>query len=132
MLSVVTQTLSAKLLLLPLVIVLATMGLFGVAWIVAPLGLVIPDAVYVVNLVTTLFMFVTPIAFAPEIVPARFQAVLWLNPLTYLVEAYRSVLVDRVTLGLLPFGIFTIGVIVVFAAGATLCARYKDIVVDFE
>jgi lipopolysaccharide transport system permease protein len=131
-LSMWAHTLSAKVVLLPPVMALTTVGLFGLAWVVAPLGLLVPDATYLVNLVTTLFMFVTPIAFTPEMVPARFRAVVWLNPLTYMIQAYRSVLMDRVPIGLIPFGIFTAGVIGLFVAGATLCARYKDVVVDFE
>jgi lipopolysaccharide transport system permease protein len=132
MLSVWAHTLSAKVVLLPLVMALTTMALFGLAWVVAPLGLLIPDATYLVNLVTTIFMFVTPIAFTPEMVPARFRAVVWLNPLTYMIQAYRAVLIDRVPLGLLPFGVFAAGVVGLFLVGAALCARYKDVVVDFE
>jgi len=131
-LSIWSHTISTKIVLLPLVVALATIGLFGLAWVVAPLGLVVPDSTYVINLVTTLFMFVTPIAFTPDMVPHRFRAVVWLNPLTYLIQAYRSVIVGSEPLGALPFAVFAAGVLAVFAAGATLCARYKDVVVDFE
>lgn len=127
-----THAISTKILLLPVVVALATIGLFGLAWVVAPLGLVIPDSTYVVNLLTTLFMFVTPIAFTPEMVPQRLRAVVWLNPLTYLVNAYRSVIVGSEPLGTLPLVVFAAGVLTIFAAGATLCARYKDVVLDFE
>src|SRR4029079_13854960 len=82
-LSAAAGTLPARVVLLPVVALLTVTGLFGVAWIVAPLGLLVPDATYVVNIVTTMFMFVTPIAFTPEMVPRRFQPVVWLNPLTY-------------------------------------------------
>jgi lipopolysaccharide transport system permease protein len=126
------HTLPARVLLLPLVMVLTTMGLVGLAWIVAPLGLLVPDATYLVNIVTTMFMFVTPIAFTPEMVPARFQPVVWLNPLTYVIQAYRSVLMERAPFGVLPFGIFAAEVVCLFLGGAALCARYKDVVVDFE
>lgn len=131
-LSAWAHTLPARVVLLPLVMALTATGLFGLAWIAAPLGLLVPDATYVVNLVTTIFMFVTPIAFTPDMVPARFRAVVWLNPLTYVIQAYRSVLMDRVPLELLPFGIFAAEVIGLFVVGAALCARYKDVVVDFE
>ena len=126
------HALSARILLLPLVMALTTLGLFGLAWIVAPLGLLVPDATYLVNIVTTIFMFVTPIAFTVEMVPARFRAVIWLNPLTYMIQAYRSVLIDRAPIDLLAFGAFAAGALVIFLAGAALCARYKDVVVDFE
>jgi hypothetical protein len=94
-LSASAGTLPARVVLLPVIALLTVTGLFGVAWIVAPLGLLLPDATYLVNIVTTMFMFVTPIAFTPEMVPPRFQPVVWLNPLTYVIQAYRSVLMDR-------------------------------------
>ena len=66
-----------------------------------------------------------------DIVPPRFRAVVWLNPLTYLVEAYRSVMVARQPVGL-SFAVFAAGAAALFAAGAIVCARYKDVIVDFE
>jgi lipopolysaccharide transport system permease protein len=126
------HALSARVLLLPLVMVLTTMGLFGLAWMVAPLGLLVPDATYLVNIVTTIFMFITPIAFTIEMVPQRFRAVIWLNPLAYMIEAYRSVLIERAPFDPLAFGAFAAGAVALFLAGAALCARYKDVVVDFE
>jgi lipopolysaccharide transport system permease protein len=124
--------LSSRVVLLPAVIVLQAMGLAGVCWIVASIGVLVPDTAYVINLIATLLMFVSPIAFKPEMVPARMRAIVWLNPVTYMAGAYRSVLMRDADGGLAPLVIFALMALAAFALGATFCWRFKNTVVDFE
>ena len=81
--SAATGTLWPGIVLLPVVSVLQALGLAGVCWIVACVGVLVPDTTYVINLVATLLMFVSPIAFKPEMVPPRLQIVVWLNPVVW-------------------------------------------------
>src|SRR5579871_2666824 len=91
-LTAISGNLSVRISVLPMTVAMLALGLVGVGWVLAPLGVLVPDAAYVVNLASTLLMFVSPIAFRPEMVPRRFQAVIWLNPVSYVAAAYRYAL----------------------------------------
>jgi lipopolysaccharide transport system permease protein len=128
----VSGDLSARVALLPIVLVLQVMALTGLCWIVAGLGVLVPDTAYVVNLFTTLLMFVSPIAFKPDMVPARMRAVVWMNPVTYMVDAYRAALLRDPGGSAASLPIFAALAVTSFVLGAMFCARFKSSVVDFE
>lgn len=131
-LSGVNGTLSWRLALLPLVVLVYAAGLVGASWIAASLGVLVPDVAQVLNIAMMLLMFVSPIAFTPEMVPEAFRFTLTLNPLTYVVDVYRSVLISEHGARMLSAVAFAAMSLTLFAAGATLCARFKSLVVDLE
>ena len=55
-----------------------------------PLGLLVPDTSYLVSIGLTMLVFLSPIAFTPDMVPAFARFVVFFNPITYIIEAYRS------------------------------------------
>jgi ABC-2 type transport system permease protein len=77
-------------------------------------------------LVQTWF-FITPIVYAPAIVPGRFRFVLWLNPHYYLIQTFRTPLYD----GVLP-PLLVIAFSAALAIGALVlgwsffCRRIQD------
>jgi len=52
------------------------------------------DVGQLLGLVLTLWMFLTPIFYPAEMIPARFHWVVGLNPLYYVVEAYRDLVLE--------------------------------------
>lgn len=76
------------LVLLPLVIV--TLGL---AWILASLGVFLRDVGQTISLLTTVLMFLSPVFYPVTSVPPRFQPFIMANPLTFIIEQSRDVLV---------------------------------------
>jgi len=64
-LAVVNDAASWRLVILPLVIVCQLLWLTGLAWILAPVGALLPDTSYLVALAMMLLMFLSPIAFSP-------------------------------------------------------------------
>ncbi len=83
---------SWKLVLLPLVIMLEVLMLIGIVLVLACIAVALTDVGYFVNLLVMLLMFVSPIGFTRDMVPAPFGILVDANPVTYLVEAYRGVL----------------------------------------
>lgn len=128
----ISGDLTPRVVLLPLVLVMQTLALCGVCWIVAGLGMLVPDTAYLVNLSTTLLMFVSPIAFKPEMVPARMRAIIWLNPVTYMAGAYRAVLLRDAAASAMFLSMFAALAVTSFVLGAMFCARFKSSVIDFE
>jgi lipopolysaccharide transport system permease protein len=131
-LSGINGTLSWHLLLLPAVLALMTAGLIGAAWIVASLGVLLPDLAQLVNLAIMLLMFVSPIGFTPDMVPPRFRFALKLNPVSYIVDVYRGVFVASYVTPAASVAVFTVMCLSLFWAGAYICARFKSVVVDLE
>ena len=76
------------LVLLPLVIL--TLGL---AWILASLGVFIRDIGQTIGIITTVMLFLAPVFFPLTALPERYRAIIMANPLTFIIEQARDVLV---------------------------------------
>src|SRR5688572_18164628 len=62
----------------------------GLAWILAAVSVFLPDVRHLVAFGLTFWMYGTPIFYPLHLVPDRVEWLFRLNPLTYLVEAYRG------------------------------------------
>ncbi|WP_011296903.1 ABC transporter permease [Cupriavidus necator] len=71
--------------LLPFVVLIA-----GLAWLLASLGVYLRDLGQVMGIVTSLLMFLAPVFYPLHSVPERFQPLLYLNPITFIVEQVRN------------------------------------------
>jgi ABC-type polysaccharide/polyol phosphate export permease len=80
---------------LPLVVALQVMLTMGFAWFLASLNVFLRDVGQVLGLVMTLWMFLTPIFYPPEAIPARVHWMLTLNPMYHVVDSYRSLILER-------------------------------------
>lgn len=76
------------LIFLPLVILS-----LGLAWILASLGTFLRDIGQTISLVTTMLMFLTPVFYPITAVPERFRAFILANPVTFIIEQARAVLI---------------------------------------
>ena len=85
-------------LLLPVILLLLLLGTIAVVWAFALLNLAMRDVQQIVTLVVMLLLVASPIAYTPDMLPHRFQVLLYLNPLAYYVSALQSILV----LGIVP------------------------------
>lgn len=65
----------------------------GLAWFLASLGVYLRDVGQVIGLVTTILMFLSPIFYPVEALPEKFRAVMYLNPMTYIIEDARNVMI---------------------------------------
>lgn len=76
------------LVLLPLVILTT-----GLAWMLASLGVFLRDVGQTVVICTTVLMFLSPVFYPVTAVPVRFRTVIMANPLTFIIEQAREVLI---------------------------------------
>ena len=65
----------------------------GISWFVASLGVFVRDLALVIGILLQVLYFMTPIFYSVEMVPESFRGVLLLNPLTFLVQFVRQVLI---------------------------------------
>lgn len=74
----------------PLAFLLQLLLIQGLAWILSAVSIVIKDVQYFLNLFLLFLLFVSPVAFVPEMVPPFFRRLLYLNPLHYIISIYRA------------------------------------------
>jgi lipopolysaccharide transport system permease protein len=76
------------LILLPLVIIT-----IALAWILASLGVFLRDVGQLVGIISTVLMFLSPVFYPLNAVPERFRPIILANPLTFIIEQAREVLI---------------------------------------
>lgn len=82
-----------SMLALPLLLVPYLLMLVGLSWVVAALGVYLRDVAQITGLITTAMMFLSPVFYPITAVPESYRYLLWLNPMTHVVEAFRGVLI---------------------------------------
>jgi lipopolysaccharide transport system permease protein len=102
----------APLVLLPLVIL--TLGL---GWMLASLGVFLRDVGQTIAIITAVLMFLTPIFYPVTAVPERFRPFIMANPLTFIIEQAREVLIWGHLPNWMGLGIYTLVAIVFAWAG---------------
>lgn len=67
--------------------------LLGLGWILAALQVFYRDIAHGLTITLNLWFWITPIVWLPDIMPAKYHALLFYNPVFYLVEGYRGILI---------------------------------------
>lgn len=89
----VNQVFPLSALLLPLVLLPLFALTLGFAWLLASLGVFLRDVGQTVGILTTALMFLSPLFFPASALPESIRGYLFLNPLTFIIEEVRKVLV---------------------------------------
>lgn len=77
----------------PLVILPLILTTLGMSWFLASIGVFLRDVAQVVGLLVTVLMFLSPIFYPVSAIPARYQVFIYMNPLTFIIEQMRDVLI---------------------------------------
>jgi lipopolysaccharide transport system permease protein len=78
----------APLVLMPLVALTV-----GLAWMLASLGVFLRDVGQTIVIITTVLMFLSPVFYPINAVPVRFRLFIMANPLTFIIEQAREVMI---------------------------------------
>ena len=79
--------------LFPLVIAPLVIMTLGFSWMLASLGVYLRDLTQIVSLLTMVMMFLSPVFYPLSALPEKYQPIMFLNPLTFIIEESRAVLV---------------------------------------
>jgi len=88
------RTLHPTVLLLPVLLVPQLFMTLGVSWLMASLGVFIRDMAHVNQLALQTVMYLTPILYPENLIPANYRWLIDLNPLAPLIRSYRFILLD--------------------------------------
>jgi homopolymeric O-antigen transport system permease protein len=87
---VVLKTLSPMILLLPIYMVFIGLLGVGLGWFVASLHVYLRDTAQILTVLMTLWFWFTPIMISEQQIPERFRGLMQLNPMSWVVRAYRN------------------------------------------
>jgi lipopolysaccharide transport system permease protein len=76
-------------------VVLAPLAILtlGLAWMLASLGVFIRDIGHTISIITTAMLFLAPVFFPVTAVPEQLRPIIMANPLTFIIEQAREVLI---------------------------------------
>ena len=111
--------------LLPLIIVLQLVFVLGLTYFMAILGTFLPDAGEMTRPIIRGMFFFTPIIWTPDRLPEDLRWVVDYNPLAYLVEAYRDLILNGELPGEMATLYFTLFSVALFVVGFALFVRLK-------
>jgi lipopolysaccharide transport system permease protein len=88
--ALVLRSISPMVLLLPIYMVFVGLLAVGIGWVVSSLQVYLRDTAQVLTVLMTLWFWMTPIMISEDRIPAGFHALVALNPMTWVVRAYRA------------------------------------------
>lgn len=80
------------LLCLPVIMIVEYILAMGIALLASALTVYLRDLEYVLGIITMAWMYLTPVMYGPDQVPAQYEKLWQLNPMTPIAIAYRDIL----------------------------------------
>ena len=80
-------------LLLPIVVLPLLLVIMGLSWLLAALGVFIRDVGQFIGMVLTVLLFMSPVFYPASALPEAVRFYLLLNPLTFIIEQTREILI---------------------------------------
>ena len=108
---------SFQILWLPLIAIIQYVMLLGFTFILSAIEMYMRDIEHIVNFILSMAFYVTPILYTPDIFPENLAWVLKVNPMAYLVNAYRSIFFYQKMPDLMGIGVVSIFSIFLFMIG---------------
>ncbi len=81
-----------SILMFPVVVLLTTLLALGMGMWLSALNVKYRDVRFALPFLVQLWMFVSPVIYPTSFLPAKWRWLLWLNPMTGIIEGYRSAL----------------------------------------
>jgi lipopolysaccharide transport system permease protein len=111
--------LSPGIVLVPLLVIILAMLAVGIGTLLAASTVTYRDVRFVVPFLMQFWMFATPIIYPPTMIPTKYRWLLWLNPMSGIIDGFRAAFLGR-DIHVLPllvsfvfaFGALVLGVVV--------------------
>lgn len=116
--------------LLPLLVVVQMLFILGLAYLMSFIGTYVPDVGEILRPFIRGMFFFTPIIWPTGRVPESLSFLVDLNPLAYLVGAYRDLILFGELPNLMASLYFTLFAVAVFIVGFVLFVRFKPYFAD--
>ena len=98
---------------IPLVFLPLVIFSLGLSWILASLGVFLRDVSQTTVIITTVLMFLSPVFFPISALPEKYHIWIMLNPLTFIIEQARTVLIWGGVPNFMGILLYTVGASIV-------------------
>lgn len=88
-------TVTWSILMFPVLVLMTTLLALGMGMWLSALNVKYRDVRFALPFLVQLWMFVSPVIYPASFLPAKYRWLLWLNPMTGIIEGYRSALFGR-------------------------------------
>lgn len=117
---------SWTILLFPLPLIYILLFATGIGLILAAYTVFFRDIIHLYNVVLTAWMYFTPLFYPVEIIPDKYKIFIILNPLYYIIESFRQIILNEHILILSTHLISIFISVVVFIIGLIVFYRKQD------
>ena len=130
--NLITHKISYFILFLPVIIIFQLTFTMGLGWIFACVNVFFRDTAHLIGVIMMVWMFLTPIFYPESMIPQKFHLIIKINPMAYLVRAYRDILLNEKLPHISDILIFMAISIIVFFGGYYLFSKtqhqFSDVV----
>ena len=122
---VVEHRLEQTVLLLPLIVVFQILFVLGLTYLMVVAGTYLPDVRETLRAIVRASFFITPVIWPVDKVPDNLRFLVDYNPLAFLVEAYRDLILAGKPPGGLATFYFSLFAVALFVVGLAVFNRFK-------
>lgn len=83
--------LSWYIIMFPLIVITQYILTMAIIFITSAINVYIRDAEYIINFFITMLFYATPVLYATSLFPEKYRWILYLNPMTIIINSYRDV-----------------------------------------
>lgn len=110
---------------LPLLIIIEFIFALGIVLIVSALTVYFRDMEFILGILTMAWQFLTPVMYPIDIVPEELKPIWRLNPMTPIIEAYRTVIYDQMVPSIQQLGLSVIVMLVAIILGCRIFSKLQ-------
>jgi lipopolysaccharide transport system permease protein len=123
---IVYHTVHPTILFLPLIVAPLALVAVGLSWFLSAAGVFIRDVAQAVTLAVQALMFLSPLFYEVKTVPPVFQRILLANPLTFVIEQARAIMIGGGMPNFVGLGIYWLASLLVAWLGFVWFQRARD------
>jgi lipopolysaccharide transport system permease protein len=121
---------NASMLLIPVFVFITACFALGCGLIVSVYTAKYRDLDNVMQFMLRLFMFAAPVVYPASLIPEKYRLLFWLNPLTAVIESFRSAFFSHRPLPLAYLGISLVTSLFLLLLGVVLFNRREKQIMD--
>lgn len=104
---------SKYILFYPIILIVQYFLVLGISFIISSITVYLRDIQHFIGVLLQLLFYAAPVVYAPSSIPENFKWILNLNPMTYIINAYRDIFYNQVKPDFIGLGtIFVISILV--------------------
>lgn len=91
--------------------------MIAIGLIVSSISVYVRDLQHLIGVALQLFFYATPIVYSADVIPAEYRWILNINPMTYIIEAYRDIFYNQTMIDIVPLLLLIVGSLVACVIG---------------